>query len=103
MFQLRTYYPPDFSEKRFVDAPEARPLPAPKDGVAPEGYHAMSIFPEYFKLDGAWRLAEESRMDCVAVYENGKVLVREFRLLKQGDLVITGRTEDASEDRKSVV
>ncbi len=97
MFQLRTYYPPDFSEKRFVDAPEAHRVPAPKDGVAPEGYHAMSIFPEYFKLDGVWRLAEESRMDCVAVYENGKVIVREFRLLKQGDLVITGRTEDASE------
>ena len=97
MFELRRYYAPDFSEPRFCTAPEACCVPAPKDGVAPEGYHAMSIFPEYFKLDGKWRLAEESRMDCVAVYEAGKVIVREFRLLKQGDLVVTGRTEDASQ------
>ena len=95
MFELRRYYAPDFSEPRFCTAPEACCVPAPKDGVAPEGYHAMSIFPEYFKLDGKWCLAEESRMDCVAVYEAGKVIVREFRLLKQGDLVVTGRTEDA--------
>ena len=67
MFELRRYYAPDFSEPRFCSAPEAHCVPAPKDGVAPEGYHAMSIFPEYFKLDGKWRLAEESRMDCVAV------------------------------------
>ena len=45
MFQLRPYFPPDFSEERFVTAPEARCLPAPLNGVAPEGYHAMSIFP----------------------------------------------------------
>lgn len=37
-------------------------------------------------------------MDCVAVYENGKIYVREFRNLKQGDLVFTGRTENC-EDR----
>ena len=42
-FQLRTYYPPDFTGQRFVKAPEARLVPAPKDGVAPDGYHAMSI------------------------------------------------------------
>ena len=93
MFQLRKYCPPDFSEAKFVNAPNVVLEPAPKDGVAPMTYHAMSIFPEYFKIDGKWLLAEESRMDCVAVYENGKIAVREFRLLKQGDLVVTGRTE----------
>lgn len=93
MFQLREYCPPDFSEAKFANAPNAVLEPAPKDGVAPMTYHAMSIFPEYFKIDGKWLLAEESRMDCVAVYENGKIAVREFRLLRQGDLVVTGRTE----------
>lgn len=72
-------------------------MPAPFDGVAPEHYHAMSIFPEYFKVNGQWLLAEESRMDCVAVYENGRIIVREFRLLRKGDLVFTGRTEDATD------
>ena len=85
MFQLRPYFPPDFSEQRFQNAPDAVCVPAPFDGVAPEHYHAMSIFPEYFKVNGQWLLAEESRMDCVAVYENGRIIVREFRLLRKGD------------------
>lgn len=92
-FELRPYIAPDFTEACFQNAPDVRLVPAPKDGVAPEQYHAMSIFPEYFKIDGKWHLAEESRMDCVAVWENGKIIVREFRLLKKGDLVVTGRTE----------
>ena len=97
MFELRRYSPPDFTEPRFQNAPEVRLEPAPKDGVAPMTYHAMSIFPEYFKIGGRWLLAEESRMDCVAVYEDGRIVVREFRLLKQGDLVVTGRTEQCQD------
>lgn len=97
MFELRKYCSPDFSEARFQNAPNVVLEPAPMDGVAPMTYHAMSIFPEYFKIDGQWLLAEESRMDCVAVYENGKIVVREFRLLKQGDLVVTGRTEQCQD------
>ena len=80
-----------------MNAPDAVLQGAPKDGVAPEQYHAMSIFPEYFKINGTWLLAKESRMDCVAVYENGEIAVREFRLLKKGDLVVTGRTEQCED------
>lgn len=97
MFQLKSYFAPDFNEEKFVKAPDAVLAPAPKDGVAPEQYHAMSIFPEYFKIDGKWLFAEESRMDCVAVYENGKIFVREFRHLKKGDLIVTGRTENCED------
>ena len=100
-FSLRKYYEPDFSEKRFTDAPDAKMAPAPRDGVAPEGYHALSIFPEYYKIGGKWLLAKDSRMDCVPVYYpdegDGRVEVVEFRLLKAGDLVICGRTENAEE------
>ena len=87
-WNLRPYHAPSFP-----DAPDAMFLPAPMDGVAPENFHAMSIFPEYFKVGGAWLLAEESRMDCVPVLADGKIIVREFRLLKKGDLVAVGRTE----------
>ncbi len=97
MVQLKKYYPPDFTGAKFQSAPEVRCAPAPFDGVAPEHYHAMSIFPEYFHIGGQWLLAEESRMDCVAVYENGKIIVREFRLLRQGDAVIVGRTENCED------
>ncbi|MBR0081159.1 MAG: hypothetical protein IJP98_00310 [Clostridia bacterium] len=96
-FSLRPYYAPDFSTPAFADAPNARLVPCPADFVAPEGYHAMSIFPEYFKVDGKWLLAAESRMDCVPVLRNGRVEVVEFRHLKQGEPVVCGRTEDASE------
>ena len=96
-FELRRYYPPDFTEARFLAAPEAVLAEAPLDGVAPEGYHAMSIFPEYFKIGGRWLLAEESRMDCVAVFDGERILVKEFRHLKKGERVVLGRTEDGAE------
>ena len=95
MFKLRTYHHPDFSG--LSSAPDAVFLPAPADGVAPENFHAMSIYPEYVKVDGQWLLAEESRMDCVAVLENGRIAVKEFRLLKQGEQVLVGRTENGED------
>ena len=98
-FQLKEYCPPDFGALAFVEAPDARLVPAPADGVAPLDYHATTIFPEYFKVDGRWVLAEESRMDCVAVFDAAerRIAVREFRTLKQGDLVFVGRQEDGSQ------
>ena len=86
-FSLRPFTPPDFTQEKFQNAPNAVLVPCPKDGVAPEHYHAMSIFPEYFKVDGQWIMAKESRMDCVPVYENGVIYVREFRILKAGEPV----------------
>lgn len=97
MFTLRKFTPPDFTRPEFADAPNARFVPAEKDGAAPADFHAMSIYPEYIKVDGHWLLAEESRMDCVAVLENGRIAVREFRLLKKGDPVLVGRTEHCEE------
>ena len=96
-FTLPTYHAPDFTQARFQTAPNAVFQPAPRDGVAPEGYHATSIYPEYFKVDGTWLLAEESRMDCVAALRGGKIAVVEFRNLKAGEPVAVGRTEDGSD------
>lgn len=97
MFALKPYFPPDFTAPLFQNAPDAVCVPAPKDGVAPENYHSMSIFPEYFKAGGVWQLAEESRMDCVPVRKDDRIEVIEFRNLKAGDLVFVGRTENAEE------
>ena len=97
MFQLRTYTAPDFSVPALADAPCCRFEAAPLDGVAPVGYHAMSIYPEYFKTPSGWLLAEESRMDCVAVLRGGKIAVVEFRHLKKGEPVAVGRSENGSE------
>ncbi|WP_350454915.1 hypothetical protein [Slackia heliotrinireducens] len=96
-FALNTYMAPDFECTTFENAPDVVMKRVAADGVAPENYHAMSIFPEYFKIDGQWHLAEESRMDCVPVWEDGRVHVREFRHLRVGDLVICGRQETGEE------
>ena len=53
MFALREYSHPDFTQELFVNAPDAVFVPAHADGVAPENFHAMSIFPEYVKVNGA--------------------------------------------------
>ena len=96
-FQLREYIQPDFSKKTLQEAPDAVLAEVTSDTVAPENYHAMSIFPEYFKVNGEWLLAEESRMDCVAVLGDSGITIKEFRRLKKGDRVFLGRTEDGSE------
>lgn len=96
-FVLPQYHAPDFAAPRFRSAPEATFAPAPMDGVAPEGYHATTIFPEYFHVGDKWLLAEESRMDCVAVLKEAHIDVVEFRNLRAGDPVAVGRSEDGSE------
>ncbi len=96
-FSLTPYTPPDFSSPALKEAPDVQLQPAPLDGVAPFGYHAMSIYPEYFKIDGRWQLAPDSRMDCVAVYEDGAIYVREFRHIKAGDAIVCGRKERGEE------
>ncbi|MBC3536858.1 hypothetical protein [Megasphaera hominis] len=96
-WSMPSYTAPDFTLPLFTDAPDVTLVPAPRDGVAPDRYHSMSIFPEYFKVHGTWLLAEESRMDCVPVYAGGRIAVVEFRNLKKGDLVVVGRKERGEE------
>ena len=93
-FVLPKYYHPDFAEERFANAPDAAIAEAEKDGVAPPNYHSTSMYPEYFKIGGQWKLAEESRMDsCVVLRDDVSLAVVEARNLKKGDKVILGRTE----------
>ena len=66
-FSLPEYHAPDFAALGLLHAPQAVTGAAPRDGVVPEGYHATTIFPEYFHVGDRWLLAQESRMDCVAV------------------------------------
>lgn len=96
-FAPTPYTPPDFTLPHLAAAPDVTLVPAPKDFVAPEGYHAMSIYPEYLKIAGQWTLTRDSRMDCVAVVEGGNVFVREFRHIRAGDLIACGRTENGGE------
>jgi len=98
-FILPTYNPPDFTLPSLREAPPVTFLSVQRAGVAPENYHATSIFPEYFQIrKGDWRLLTESRMDCVVVLEDdGALSVKEFRHLEAGDSVACGRGENGEE------
>jgi lysine-ketoglutarate reductase/saccharopine dehydrogenase-like protein (TIGR00300 family) len=95
---IPSYTAPDFTLPELANAPRASFVPAPRDGVAPPDYHGTSNHPEYVHLgDGKWVLAADSRMDGVLVLRNETLEVVEARRLKQGDLVVTGRTENGEE------
>ena len=79
MFKIPKYIEPDFTQEKFVKAPDVVLAAAPVD------------------IGGRWLLAEDSRMDCVPVYEAGKIFVREFRNVKKGDRVVLGRTENCED------
>lgn len=98
MFKLPKYREPDFTEQKFTDAPDVKWEEVTVKGVAPENYHSTSMYPEYFKINGTWTLAKESRMDSsVVIGGDGELRVVENRNLEVGDKVILGRSENAEE------
>lgn len=97
-FEFPKYHAPDFTQEKFRSAPDAAWAVVERDGVAPEGYHSTSMYPEYYKIEGEWRLAEESRMDSSVVIRPDRTLaVVENRNLKKGDHVVLGRTENGED------
>ncbi len=100
-FEMPKYHHPDFEKDFLKNAPNVTLEEVKVDGLSPRNYHALSVYPEYFKINDKWVLAAQSRMDtvCVANDTPGEesVNIVEFRNLKKGDKVVIGRTEDASE------
>ena len=59
-------------------------MPAPADGVLPEGFFATTNLPTYVRVDGAWRMPREPRMDSALVLDSGNELwVREGRRVRR--------------------
>lgn len=98
LFKMPEYRHPDFTVSELKNAPDAKYAIAEMDGVAPDYYHSTSMYPEYFKINGKWILAEETRMDSsVVLCDDGHLEVVENRNIKKGDKVILGRTEKGEE------
>lgn len=98
MFQIPKFIEPDFAQAEFIDAPDVSTSKVTIKGVAPDQYHATSMYPEYYKINGEWILMPQARMDCVPViHPDGSLEAKEFRRLEVGETVITGRTDDGSE------
>jgi lysine-ketoglutarate reductase/saccharopine dehydrogenase-like protein (TIGR00300 family) len=92
------FTPPDFAQPPLDAAPDARFVPAPADGVLPEGFFSTTNLPTYVRVDGRWRLPREPRMDSAIVRaDDGELWVREGRRVRKGDAVAVGTAEDGTE------
>jgi hypothetical protein len=82
---------PDFSVPRFADAPDARFVAAPADGVLPEGFFSTTNLPTYVRVGGVWRMPREPRMDSALVLDgDARLWVREGRRVRAGERVAVG-------------
>ena len=95
MFKMPVYIAPDFSKEPFLSFPDVKTEKA-GNGFIPENFYATTIFPEYFKINGEWKLLTKSRMDCSVVIRSGKPYAVEMRNIKEGDDVVVGRSDDGT-------
>jgi len=77
-FKLPLYKKPDFHLPKFLEYPNITLHRVEKIGVAPDYFHATTIFPEYYKLNNRWILLAPSRMDCVVVALDNEQLEASF-------------------------
>ena len=95
---MSTFSHPDFSALRFVEAPDARFVPALADGVLPEDFFSTTNLPTYVRIRGEWRMPREPRMDAALVVDaEGELWVKEGRRVRAGELVAVGHREDGAE------
>ncbi|MDF1502145.1 hypothetical protein [Roseisolibacter sp. H3M3-2] len=95
---MPTFRHPPFDAPPLRGAPDARFVPAPADGVLPEGFFPTTNLPTYVRVDGAWRLPREPRMDAVLVLDaGGELWAREGRRVRAGERVVVGSAEDGAD------
>lgn len=81
-----------------MSVPDARFVPAPADGVLPEGFFSTTNLPTYVRIDGRWHMPRDPRMDGVLVLDpEGELWIREGRRVRVNDRVAVGSAEDGSE------
>lgn len=88
---------PDWDVPPLRSARLAEFLPAPRDGVLPEGFFSTSNLPTYVRLEAGWTLAERPRMDAALVLRGARVETLEGRLVRENDRVVVAIAEDGSE------
>jgi len=93
-FAMPTYREPNFDKSYYAHVPDVQWAVCDRDGVAPAGFHSTSMHPEYFKIDGQWRLLHDIMMDdAVRMTAKGEIEVVPPRNLRVGDRVALGRSE----------
>ncbi len=95
---MTAYRAPDFSRPELATAPDARFVPAPADGVLPEGFFSTTNLPTYVKRAGDWTLPRTPRMDsAIVIEEGGGLRILEGRFVRAGQPVAVGEAEDGSQ------
>jgi lysine-ketoglutarate reductase/saccharopine dehydrogenase-like protein (TIGR00300 family) len=85
-------------KSKLLDAPDARFVPAPAEGVLPEGFFSTTNLPTFVRVKGEWVMPLEPRMDSALVLDSdGKLWVKEGRRVARGAMVAVGSKEDGSE------
>lgn len=88
---------PDTNQPPFAGAAVARFVPAPADGVLPDGFFSTSNLPTFVRLESGWRAPTRPRMDCALVRRGDVLETTEPRRVCRGDLVLTALDEHGAE------
>jgi lysine-ketoglutarate reductase/saccharopine dehydrogenase-like protein (TIGR00300 family) len=95
---VTTFPPPDFAQPKFASCPDAKFVPAPADGVLPDGFFSTTNLPTFVRVKGQWIAPREPRMDSgIVMDKSGELWVREGRRLKKGDMVAVGEKENGED------
>ncbi|HKX30515.1 MAG TPA: TIGR00300 family protein, partial [Blastocatellia bacterium] len=64
--------------------------PAPQDRVVPDDFYSTTNHRTYIRVDGSWVEVARQRMDGVIIVNDGLVVCRKLRDVKQGEMVVCG-------------
>ncbi|WP_425539015.1 hypothetical protein [Microaceticoccus formicicus] len=91
-FKIPEFTLPNFKEEKYQNAPSISIGIVEKDGVAPDMFYLTSHMPTFYKYEGQWLLPEHNSLNCVAVVEYHKIVIKEIRELVKGDRVVLSKT-----------
>jgi lysine-ketoglutarate reductase/saccharopine dehydrogenase-like protein (TIGR00300 family) len=75
---------------RVARAEDAHPVPADRDGCAPDDFYSTTNHQTFIQRNGQWITVERQRMDAAIVVESGRALCRKLRDIRQGDAIVCG-------------
>lgn len=72
---------------------DATTMPAPADGVFPEGFYSTTNLDTFIRIDGTWIPVADPEMDCAVVLDPATGQARTTPLVQvlKGDRVVVGR------------
>ena len=73
-----------------VETSDAVTVPAPMDGVFPEGFHSSTNFETYVRISGEWVPVTNPEMDCGLVLRGGGVTTVPMSDVRAGEPVVIG-------------